>query len=248
MEFFAVQDILSTETTELADVVLPGAAFSEKSGSFTNMEGRIQSFEPVVSPPADAKADWEILNLLAQRMGHSEKYASVQRIRAEIRRDVPMYAGLGEGREQAWVRSTSRLRLFSPDGKGEPILFTPLSPTAVEAEEGGYPFKAILGSLRFHLGSGTRTSLSERIVDFGLKGEVEVFPEDATKLNLNQGDKVAISSPHGSISRRVTLNRHMRPGFIFVPMAFQDNSAKELLALTSPGWKVIQVKMEKLDT
>ncbi len=254
LEFLAVQDILSTETTELADVVLPGAAFSEKSGSFTNMEGRIQSFEPVVSPPADAKADWEILNLLAQRMGHPEQYSSVQRIRAEIRRDVPMYADLGEDREQAWIKATSRMRLFDPEGKGEPIFFTPLISTAIEAGEEAYPFKAILGSLRFHLGSGTRTGLSERIRDFGLKGEVEISPEDGNKLNLNQGDKVAISSPHGAISREVTFKKHLSPGLIFVPMAFQDNNAKELLGLTplgmedSPGWKVVQVKLEKLNT
>jgi predicted molibdopterin-dependent oxidoreductase YjgC len=251
LEFLAVQDILSTETTELADVVLPGAAFSEKSGSFTNMEGRIQSFEPVVSPPPDAKPDWEILDLLAQRMGHPEQYSSVQRIRAEIRRDVPMYADLREDRAQTWIKATSRMRLFDPEGKGEPIFFTPVISTAIDAGEEAYPFKAILGSLRFHLGSGTRTSLSERIRDFGLKGEVEISPEDGNKLNLKQGDKVTISSPHGAISREVTFEKHLSPGLIFVPMAFQDNNAKELLGLTpvgiedSPGWKVVPVTLEK---
>jgi predicted molibdopterin-dependent oxidoreductase YjgC len=254
LEFLAVQDILSTETTELADVVLPGAAFSEKSGSFTNMEGRIQSFEPVVSPPADAKPDWEILNLLAQRMGHPEQYSSVQRVRAEIRRDVPMYADLGEERAQTWIKATSRMRLFDPEGKGEPIFFTPLTSTAIEGAEEAYPFKAILGSLRFHLGSGTRTGLSERIRDFALKGEVEISPEDGSKLNLNQGDKVTIASPHGAISREVTFEKHLSPGLIFVPIAFQDNNAKELLGLTPvgtedlPGWKVVSVKLEKRNT
>jgi predicted molibdopterin-dependent oxidoreductase YjgC len=254
LEFLAVQDILSTETTELADVVLPGAAFSEKSGSFTNMEGRIQPFESVVSPPADAKPDWEILNLLAQRMGHPEQYPSVQRIRAEIRRDVPMYADLGKDRARTWIKATSRMRLFDPEGKGGPIFFTPLIPTAIETGEEAYTFKAILGSLRFHLGSGTRTGLSERIRDFGLKGEVEISPEDGNKLNLNQGDKVAISSAHGAISREVTFKKHLSPGLIFVPMAVQDNNAKELLGLTplgmrdSPGWKVVRVKLEKRNT
>jgi predicted molibdopterin-dependent oxidoreductase YjgC len=251
LEFLAVQDILSAETTKLADVVLPGAAFSEKSGSFTNMEGRIQSFEPVVSPPADAKPDWEILNLLAQRMGHPEQYSSVQRIRAEIRRDVPMYSDLEEERAQTWIKATSRMRLFDPDGKGEPIYFTPLISTAIEGGEEAYPSKAILGSLRFHLGSGTRTGLSERIRGFGLKGEVEISPEDGSKLTLEQGDKVRISSPYGSISREVTFKGNLRPGLIFVPMAFHSNDARQLIGLTplgvedSPGWKVANVKIEK---
>ncbi len=251
LEFLAVQDIFSNETTELADVVLPGAAFSEKGGCFTNMEGRIQSFEPVVPPPADAKADWEILNLLAQRMGHPEQYASVQRISAEIRRCVAMYANLGEDRAQGWIKVTSPMRLFNRQGEGEPIRFTPMSAAEAEAGEEGYPFKAILGSSRFHLGSGTRTGRSERIRDFGLKGEVEISPEEGSKLNLAQGDEIRIFSPHGSISREVAFKRNLSPGFIFVPMAFEENNARQLLGMTplgredSPGWKVVNVKIEK---
>ena len=51
LEFLVVQDILNNETAQIADVVLPGAAISEKQGSITNLEGRIQTFQPVVSPP-----------------------------------------------------------------------------------------------------------------------------------------------------------------------------------------------------
>jgi predicted molibdopterin-dependent oxidoreductase YjgC len=251
LEFLVVQDILSNETTELADVVLPGAAFSEKGGCFTNMEGKIQCFEPVVSPPPAAKPDWEILNLLAQRMGHGEPYSSIERIRVEIRRNVPMYADLGQDVKQPWIKPTSRMRLFHPKREGELIPFAPLSASESEAGEGGYPFRAILGSSRLHLGSGTRTGLSGRIRDFGLKGEVEISPEDANELNLQQGDRVRISSPHGSISREVTFKRSLSPGFIFIPTAFEENSARHLIKMTplgmkdSPGWKVANVKIEK---
>jgi formate dehydrogenase alpha subunit len=251
LEFLVVQDILSNETTELADVVLPGAAFSEKGGSFTNMEGRIQCFESVVSPPANAKPDWEILSLLAQRMGHAEPYSSIERIRAEIRRNVPMYADLGQDMKQAWIKPTSRMGLFHSQGEGELIPFTPLSLSEAEAGEEGYPFKAILGSTRLHLGSGTMTAFSERIRDFSLKGEVEISPEDAKKLNLQQGDKVRISSPHGSISREIAFKRYPSPGFIFIPTAFEENNARYLIKMTplgmkdSPGWKLVNVKIEK---
>lgn len=251
LECLVVQDILSNETTELADVVLPGAAFSEKGGSFTNMEGRIQCFEPVVSPPADAKPDWQILDLLAQRMGYGKTYSSIERIRAEIRRNVPMYADLGKDIKQAWIKSTSRMKLFHPQGDGELIPFTPLSVSETGAGEGGYPIRAILGSSRVHLGSGTRTRLSERIHDFSLKGEVEISPEDAKKLNLQEGDKVRISSLHGSISREITITKYPSPGLIFIPTAFQENNARHLIRMTplgmkeSPGWKLVNVKVEK---
>jgi formate dehydrogenase alpha subunit len=251
LEFLVVQDILSNETTELADVVLPGAAFSEKGGSFTNTEGRIQCFEAVVSPPADAKADWQILDLLAQRMGHGKSYSSIESIRTEIRRNVPMYVDLGQDTEQAWIRLTSRMKLFHPQIEGELIPFTPLSVSKAEAAEEGYPFKAILGSSRVHLGSGTRTRLSERIRDFSPKGEVEISPEDAKELNLKEGDKVRIFSPYGSISREITFTEYLSPGLIFIPTAFQQNNARYLIKMTSlgtkksPGWKLVNVKIEK---
>jgi len=110
-----------------------------------------------------------------------------------------------------------------------------------------------LGSLRYHLGSGTRTSHSVRIKDFALKGEVEISAEDGARLDLHEGDKVRISSPYGSISRAVMLEKDLRQGLIFVPMAFHNNDAMQLIELTqlgkagSPGWKECRVKLEKVE-
>lgn len=252
LELLIVQDILNTETTQMAHVVLPGAAFSEKSGSFTNLEGRIQTFEPVVSPPGEAKPDWKILNLLLSETGYPDTYRSIAKIREEIRSAVPMYEEFGQNGKTCWIKETSKVRLFNNHGKGEPICFSPVRlPEALPLDE-AYPFKAIFGSLRYHLGSGTRTSYSLRIKDFGLKGEVEISASDAARINLKGGDKVRISSPHGSLSREVVLNRDMRSGLVFIPMAFQYNEAGRLIELTqlggadSPGWKEVKVKLEKI--
>ena len=68
LELLVVQDILNTEAARLAHFVLPGAAFSEKQGSFTNLEGRIQPFNAVSAPPGNAMADWEVLDRLIVRM------------------------------------------------------------------------------------------------------------------------------------------------------------------------------------
>jgi formate dehydrogenase alpha subunit len=252
LELLVVQDILMTETTRMAHVVLAGSTFSEKGGSFANMEGRIQSFEPVVSPPGDAKPDWEILSLLSKKMGSPEEYHSLQKISAEVSRKIPIYSEMGKGREEAWVRETSNLRLFNQDGTGESIPFSTLTSIEDGRFEKEYPFSAILGSLKYHLGSGTRTGFSKRIKDFGLKGEVEISPEDGKRLNLKAGDKARISSPHGSIEREVTLNMGLRPGCIFIPIAFHNNDVRQLMELThlseadSPGWNVCRVRVEKL--
>jgi len=251
LEFLVAQDILETETTRLAHVVLPGAAFSEKQGSFTNMEGRIQSFDPAVAPPGEAKTDWEILELLGTRLGSADRYRSLQRVRDEISKGIPEYADLAKTQGATWIRETSRFKRFRPDGTGEPIPFTPYAPIPAEDTEKGYPFKAILGSSRCHLGSGTRTGYSERIKEYAHEGEAEISLEDAEILGIADGDSVSITSSLGTIRKRVRLNRSLKSGLVFVPKAFLNNEARNLIPLISSngaaaqGFNVVAVRIEK---
>ena len=251
-EFLVVQDILATETTQLADVVLPGAAFSEKGGAFTNLEGRIQSFEPAVSPPGEAKPDWEILDMLFDKMRYATRYASLSEIRAEISQLVPMYSELERNEQQSWVKESSSLRLFHPDEKGEPIHFSPVVSLEDDGLKEDYPFTAIVGSLRYHLGSGTRTGHSNRVNNFSVKGEMEISPEDSDRIHVKEGDTVRTSSPYGSIVREVTIKKELRQGLVFIPLGFHNNDVMQLINLTqlgetdSPGWKECSVKIEKI--
>ncbi|MFH1350161.1 MAG: molybdopterin-dependent oxidoreductase [Pseudomonadota bacterium] len=252
LEFLVVQDILHNETTKLADVVLPGAAFSEKGGSFTNLEGRIQSFEPVTYPPGDAKPDWEILDLLSSRMGSTERYKSLQTIREEISRFVPGYSELRNTDGECWIKETSHLKLFNPEGDGELISFAPLISTVDAAPDKEYPFKAILDSRRCHLGSGTRTGHSDRIKNLALKGEVEISLEDGGRLGIQDNDVISISSSHGTIERDVRLVRDLAPGMILAPKGFHGNDVMNLVALKpldgrdSQGFIEVNVKIEKI--
>ncbi len=67
--FLVVQAAYASPLTEKADVVLPSAIWSERSGTLTNTEGRVQTANQAVEPLGDAKADWEILALLAGKLG-----------------------------------------------------------------------------------------------------------------------------------------------------------------------------------
>jgi formylmethanofuran dehydrogenase subunit D len=104
--------------------------------------------------------------------------------------------------------------------------------------------------MRVHLGSGTRTGLSDRIKTFGLKGEAVLSPEDGERLNVSEGEAVRISSPHGTITREVRLDKDLKPGLVFIPTAFHDNDAIKLIELTRPGeidsdgWHGCDVKIE----
>jgi formate dehydrogenase alpha subunit len=252
LDFLVVQDILLSETGKIANVVLPGAAFCEKAGSFTNMEGRIQFFEPVVPPPGEAKADWEILDLLARKIGYPIHYGSLEKVRAEVARFIPMYGDLDGGEDPGWVRQKGDRRLFDPDGEGTLIPFTPVVSIEHKDMNDEYPFTAILGSKRFHLGSGTRTGRSNRIRDHGVKGEIELSLEDGANLDLQDGDSVRVESEHGFMEREIRLEKGLNGGLIFIPTAFNSNDAMNLIGLTrleepdSPGWQECRVKVRRL--
>ena len=251
LEFIAVQDILDSEIVELADVVLPGAAASEKGGSFTNLEGRIQCFSPVVSPPGKAKPDWEILDLLAARLGTSAAYGTLEKIRAEIRRLVPAYAELN-GSETAWVRPDSPMAVFGAGDAHEMISFSAVAFTADEPDDKDFPITAILGSLRYHLGSGTRTSASERIQDIDRVGNAIISMADAEKLKLKEGDTVKIETRWGEIKRNIDRSNRIAAGQVFVPLAVNANDAMNLIDLkdladpSTTGWKTCAVRVEKV--
>jgi len=253
LEFLVVQDILDTETARMAHVALPGAAFSEKGGSFTSMEGRIQRFEPAVSPPGHARPDWQILDALAAAMGGGKPYGSLQAVRKEIGRHVPAYSGMTEAKDRTWVRGPDAATPFRSDGQGERIPFSPLAHVEPVKPDEAYPVTAILGSERYHLGSGTRTSRSARIRDLPARGEAAVSETDAGELRLHDGDTVRITSAAGFLERRIRVDRGLDQGLVFIPAAFSGNDARNLLPLTSfeerdfPGWNTCSVRIEKTE-
>jgi NADH-quinone oxidoreductase chain G len=107
LEFLVVQDIFMTETAKLADVVLPAAASAEKSGTFTNVERRLQRLNKAEEPIGESRPDWDIIQDMTRRMGGSMRYASDRDIMNEIRAVVPLYADLALG--ACWPREKSPL-------------------------------------------------------------------------------------------------------------------------------------------
>ena len=74
LQFLVVQELFLTETAELADVVLPGASFAEKSGTFTNTERRIQRVRQAIPPVGGSRTDQDIICDLSSRLGYSMNY------------------------------------------------------------------------------------------------------------------------------------------------------------------------------
>jgi predicted molibdopterin-dependent oxidoreductase YjgC len=237
LELLIVQDILFTETVEVADVVLPGAAFSEKEGSFTNTEGRIQYFNPVINPLEETKPDWEILDLLISKINKSRRYESLNRIRNEISRLVPMYTDLNNEGSESWVREADHRKIFSVKREDERISFGEVRISNERPSDIYYPFTAILSPIRYHMGGGTRTGFSNRINDLNIKGMVKASPKDIERLDMKKGDMVNITSRYGYIERIIMPDDELREGTIFIPMALENNDVMNMLDLNKPGIK-----------
>ena len=72
-----------------ADVILPGAAYSEKSGTYVNLEGRVQRGERAVFPPGDAREDWAIFRALSDVLGKRLPFDNIEALRGEMAKAVP---------------------------------------------------------------------------------------------------------------------------------------------------------------
>jgi NADH-quinone oxidoreductase subunit G len=95
--FVVAVDAFSTESTAYADVVLPAAIYTERRGSFTNVEGRVSWLAQKVTPPGTARPDWVIAADLAARLGHDLGASSLEQLWAEINQVSPLHAGIDLG-------------------------------------------------------------------------------------------------------------------------------------------------------
>jgi predicted molibdopterin-dependent oxidoreductase YjgC len=84
--FLIVQDLFMTETAKYADVFLPACSYIEKDGSFTNIEGRVQTFRKAIEPRGQSRPDWQILAEMMVRLGKQVPYFSPRDIAREIAR------------------------------------------------------------------------------------------------------------------------------------------------------------------
>jgi len=85
-----------------ADVVLPGAAYTEKDGTYVNTEGRVQLGRKAAFPPGEAREDWAIVRAVAGALGHSIGFDSLPELRRELRAAVPSFTAVGEITPADW--------------------------------------------------------------------------------------------------------------------------------------------------
>ncbi len=87
---------------QAADVILPGAAYTEKNGTFVNTEGRVQLGRLAVFPPGEAREDWTILRALSGELGEALPYDNLGMLRASLVERCPVFAAIDQIEPAAW--------------------------------------------------------------------------------------------------------------------------------------------------
>jgi formate dehydrogenase alpha subunit len=239
VDFLVVQDIFLNETARFADVVLPAACFSEKDGTFTNSERRVQLVRKAVEPPGQARADWQILIDLAVACGASWSYESPSEVYAELARHAPKFAGLSHARIQArgeglqWPCTTEtdegtqylhRGGVMRGKGLFQAVDYRP----SMELADEEFPLVLSTGRTLYHYNAATQTTRSAGIPEKQPEAYVEMHPKDAGVRGIEDGDLVEVLSRRGSLRCRAVVSRQVRKGCIWMPFHFADARANLL--------------------
>jgi len=267
LDFLVVQDIFLTETAQLADVVLPGASFAEKLGTFTNTERRVQLVQPAVPLPGQARPDWQIICDLARRVQPEPPqapyarwdYASPAQVMEEIAALTPSYGGI---RLERLGSQGLQWPCPSLEHPGTPILhvgkfsrglgrFVPVDwlPPA-EQPDAEYPLVLTTGRVLFQYHTGSMTRRVEGLNRLYPEGKVEVHPEDARRLGFADGALVRVSSRRGSVVAKAEVTERTQPGLVFMTFHFAEAAANVLTIAALdpvakiPEFKVCAVKIE----
>lgn len=262
LDLLVVQDIFMTETAKLAHVVLPACSFAEKEGTYTNTDRRVQRTRKAIEPLGDSKPDGQIICELAREMGYEGfHYASAEEIMMEISDLTPSYGGvtyerLDRGEVLHWP-CTHENHPGTPflhkdgfvRGKGRFFAVDYVPPPEMPDDE--YPYLLNTGRIPFHFHGGSMTRRIQRLDREVSTGFVDIHPEDAEDLALENGDSIKVTSRRGEISILARITEEVEPGMVFIPMHFSE-CAVNMLTDTKldplakiPNLKVCPVRLER---
>jgi predicted molibdopterin-dependent oxidoreductase YjgC len=263
LDFLVVQELFLSETAQVADVVLSAASAAEKEGTFTNSERRCMKVNKAIDPIGNSLPDWEIICRLSSAMGYEMAYESPEQIFLEMASLTPnSYVGMSYDRlgidGLMWPCPSSdhpgtpflhKDRFARGKGKFNPVEYS--DPAEMPDEK--YPFFLTTGRMFAHFHTGTMTRVCPRLDAEQLTGYVEIHPQDAVRLGVEDGDVLVLSSRRGRMEAPARLSNSVAEGNLFLPIHFGENptnvltSAEDFDPLAKiPEFKVSAVGVEKL--
>ncbi len=260
LDLLVVQEIFMTETSKYATVVLPGATFLEKSGTYTNAERRIQRVNKVVEPLEGTKSDGQIMVDIMNKMGFAQPEYKPDTMLEEISQIVPFFAGvkwdeLGDnGKQWPVLKDGSDTEILHLEtfkrGKGKFHYFD--WKETEETKKNGKEFPYIITTNRelehYNCGTMTRRTGNVKILT---EDVVMINPIDAKKKLINDGDIVCIESARGKVDVKAKITDEVKEGILSTTFHFPevmlniitgDEHDSEALC---PEYKVVAVDFRK---
>ncbi len=247
-ELVVVQDVFAeTETTAYADVVLPGALWTETEGVLVNSERGLTLARAAADPPGEATADWRLIAVVARAMGFTEgfSYDSAEQIFEEIKRahnpatgydlrgvtydrlraaPVQWPAATPDGPDRNPIRyvdaDTGALTFPTPSGRAVFHARPHLEPA--ELPDDDYPFVLNTGRVQHQWHTLTKTARVAKLNRLAPGPFVEIHPEDAARLALADGDRVEVASRRGRAVLPAVVTDRVRTGSCFAPFHWND--------------------------
>jgi formate dehydrogenase major subunit len=264
LEHLVVQDIFLTETANYADVILPAAAFYEKSGTVTNTNRQVQIGRPAVAPPGEAREDWAITVDLANRLGLNWTYKHPSEVFAEMKLGMKSLDNITWERleREGGVTYPS----LSPEDPGQAIVFgdgfpraggrARFTPASIippdEIPDAEYPMVLTTGRQLEHWHTGSMTRRSKVLDAVEPEANCSLHPATLRRLGIEPGERVRLVSRRGKIELMARSDRAVAEDMVFVPFAFVEAAANVLTnpALDPygkiPEFKFAAVRVEKM--
>lgn len=237
LEFLVVNEIFMSPTAEMADVILPGASFAEKTGTFTNSDRRVQLVRKAIEPIGNSRPDWKIVCDIASKMGYPFDYKDTAEIMDELAPLTPIYGGISHKRiEKAGLQwpcldkghpGTQYLHKdkFSRGlGKFHAIEDKP----PAEVPDKDYPFILSTGRMRFHYNVGTMTRRTNLLNREFPRMFVEINPLDADELGIRKGGECIVATRRGSLRMRARVTSGIKRKVLWMSFHYTEAPANLL--------------------
>jgi formate dehydrogenase major subunit len=260
MECVVVQDIFLNETAKFAHVLLPGATFLEKSGTFTNAERRISPVRRVMTPIAGYE-DWEITQMLANALGYPMNYKHASEIMDEIASLTPTFTGVSFEKLDKLGSVQWPCNDQAPEGtptmhidafvRGKGRFMNTLYVPTDEKVNARFPLILTTGRIlsQYNVGAQTRRTANQ---DFHSEDVLEIHPTDAEARGIKDGDWVGITSRAGETVLRAVVAERMQAGVVYTTFHHPFSGANVITtdnsdwATNCPEYKVTAVEITKV--
>jgi formate dehydrogenase major subunit len=262
LDLLVVQEIFMSETAKMADVVLPGTTFLEKSGTFTNTERRIQQVNAAVKPLKGTKMDGQIIVEMMRKLGLDQPDFNAADVLKEISSVVSFFEGVtweGLGANPMGLQwpvnkkgeDTQILHIGEfKRGKGKFHYHDWKESEELTKHKNEYPFILTTSRELQHYNCATMTRRTSN-VQILTKDVIMLNPRDAKAKDLISGDRATLKSDRGEITLDVEVTDRVKRGVVRTTFHFPEVLINEVTSAVTdeetkcPEYKIVAVDVLK---